>query len=92
MTQQDIIETENEVTGVQYHPTIEHLFATSDGAGRVLLRDARMAFGPLVNRTDGGIVQRVGISLTSPPDCTISQSLIFLVQYKNNQEGISAPM
>jgi len=64
MTLQDIIQTENEVTGVQYHPTIEHLFATSDGAGRVLLRDARMAFGPLVNRTDGGIVQRYNTKIT----------------------------
>jgi len=62
---QDIIQTENEVTGVQYHPTIEHLFATSDGAGRVMLRDSRMAFGSLVNRTKGGVVQRVSTSAAS---------------------------
>ncbi|KIM43179.1 hypothetical protein M413DRAFT_18290 [Hebeloma cylindrosporum] len=64
MSVQDIIQTENEMTGVQYHPTIEHLFATSDGAGRVMLRDFRMAFGPLVNRTDGGVVQRYNTKIT----------------------------
>jgi WD repeat-containing protein 22 len=63
-TVQDIIQTENEVTGVQYHPTMEHIFATSDGAGRVVLRDSRMAFGPLVNRTDGGVIQRYNTKIT----------------------------
>lgn len=68
MTVHDVIQTENEVTGVQYHPTIEHLFATSDGAGRLMLRDSRMAFGPFVNRTDGGVVQRVSICVIAAPD------------------------
>lgn len=38
---------------------MENIFVTSDGRGVVCLRDARMAFGPLKNRTREGIVQLV---------------------------------
>lgn len=55
----DIVQTNSEVTGVEYHPTLEHLFITSDASGRVVLRDARMAFGLHTKRNDEGIVQRV---------------------------------
>ncbi|KJA21206.1 hypothetical protein HYPSUDRAFT_141104 [Hypholoma sublateritium FD-334 SS-4] len=52
---QNVIQTENEVTGLQYHPLIENIFVSSDGAGRVCLRDTRMAFGPLTKRSNEGI-------------------------------------
>jgi WD repeat-containing protein 22 len=55
----DTIQIESEVTGVEYHPVMEHIFVTSDSRGNVCLRDARMAFGPLLNRTRQGIVQVV---------------------------------
>jgi WD repeat-containing protein 22 len=43
-----------------FHPRMEHLFATSDVRGNVRLRDTRMAFGPLRQRTKDGIVLKVG--------------------------------
>lgn len=54
---QDTIQIESEVTGVEYHPIMEHIFVSSDSRGNVCLRDARMAFGPSSNRTREGIVQ-----------------------------------
>lgn len=48
-----------EFTGVQHHPVMEHVFATSDAHGQVCLRDTRMAFGPLSNRSNNGIVRVV---------------------------------
>lgn len=56
---QDRIQLAAEVTGVQFHPVMDHIFATSEGSGRVCLRDLRMAFGPLTHRTREGIVQTV---------------------------------
>lgn len=53
---QDTIQLMSEVTGVEFHPVMEHIFATSEAGGRVCLRDLRMAFGPLVQRTGEGIV------------------------------------
>ncbi|KAF7348252.1 WD40 repeat-like protein [Mycena sanguinolenta] len=54
---QDTIQLAAEVTGVEFHPIMEHVFATSDQNGHVCLRDTRMAFGPLVQRTQEGVVQ-----------------------------------
>ena len=48
-----------EFTGVQYHPTIPHLFVTGDKKGKAYLRDMRMAFGSLSSRSQEGIVQTV---------------------------------
>ncbi|KAI0028268.1 WD40-repeat-containing domain protein, partial [Vararia minispora EC-137] len=45
----------HEVTCVQYHPTMEHIFATSDTSGHVNLRDARMAFGSGSQRRNSGV-------------------------------------
>ncbi|KAJ7701447.1 WD40 repeat-like protein [Mycena rosella] len=53
---QDTIQFMAEVTGVLFHPIMEHIFATSDANGRVCLRDLRMAFGPLTQRTQEGVV------------------------------------
>lgn len=50
-----------EFTGVQAHPIMEHIFATSDSHGQVCLRDTRMAFGPLSARSNQGIVQNVSL-------------------------------
>lgn len=44
-------------TGAQHHPVMEHVFATCDVHGQVCLRDTRMAFGPLLRRSNGGIVR-----------------------------------
>ncbi|KAJ8593937.1 WD40 repeat-like protein [Rhizopogon salebrosus TDB-379] len=46
-----------EFTGVQHHPVMEHIFATSDVHGQVCLRDTRMAFGPSSKRSNNGIVR-----------------------------------
>ncbi|KAG0703749.1 WD40 repeat-like protein [Suillus ampliporus] len=71
----------SEFTGVQYHPVMEHVFATCDVRGSVCLRDARMAFGPLLRRSNQGIVRvyntklsRKSASLLSNPE---SSSLTF---------------
>jgi len=48
-----------EFSGAFFHPRMEHLFATSDVRGNVRLRDTRMAFGPLHQRTKEGIVHKV---------------------------------
>ncbi|KAJ3731186.1 WD40 repeat-like protein [Lentinula guzmanii] len=53
----DIIQLTAEVTSVKFHPTIEHLFVTSDSQSNVCLRDVRMAFGPLKTRSNEGIVR-----------------------------------
>jgi len=39
-----------------FNPRMEHLFVTSDERGNVCLRDTRMAFGPLHQRTKKGMV------------------------------------
>ena len=49
----------SESTGVQYHPTMEHIFVTSDAKGRVCLRDARMAFGYAGIKSGAGVVLTV---------------------------------
>jgi len=56
---QSTLQSNAEFTDVKSHPLAEHLFATSDSHGEVCLRDSRMAFGPLVNRTREGIVRVV---------------------------------
>jgi DDB1- and CUL4-associated factor 5 len=56
---QSTLQNNIEFTDVKSHPVSEHLFATSDARGEVCLRDSRMAFGPLVNRTREGIVRVV---------------------------------
>jgi len=49
---------EQEMSGAQYHPRMEHLFITSDCKGNVLLWDARMAF---TKKDDEGVVQKVSL-------------------------------
>ena len=56
---QGILRQTAEFSGAMFHPTIEHLFATSDVRGNVRLRDTRMAFGPLRQRTNDGVVLKV---------------------------------
>ncbi|KAF5340637.1 hypothetical protein D9611_007483 [Ephemerocybe angulata] len=52
-----ILQLQSEITGVEYHPRMEHLFVTSDNRGNVCLRDERMAFGSLPERSDGGVMR-----------------------------------
>ncbi|OJA17775.1 hypothetical protein AZE42_04874 [Rhizopogon vesiculosus] len=54
---QGTLQHTTEFTGVQHHPVMEHVFATSDVHGQVCLRDTRMAFGPLSKRSNYGIVR-----------------------------------
>lgn len=61
---QGVLQHTTEFTGVQAHPVMEHIFATSDSHGQVCLRDTRMAFGPLSVRSNEGIVQNVRFSFT----------------------------
>ena len=58
---QDTMQLKAEITGVEYHPYMEHLFITSDNRGAVCLRDDRTAFGPLNSRSQRGIVQEVSL-------------------------------
>ncbi|PPR07786.1 hypothetical protein CVT26_014971 [Gymnopilus dilepis] len=60
----DVIQTTNELTGVQYHPILEHLFVGSNTIGDVVLRDSRMAFGSQTKRTGEGIVLRYKTRIT----------------------------
>ncbi|KAH9975631.1 WD40 repeat-like protein [Russula compacta] len=53
-----------EFSGAFFHPRMEHLFATSDVRGNVRLRDTRMAFGPLRQRTKEGIVLKYVTRIT----------------------------
>ncbi|KAH9966814.1 WD40-repeat-containing domain protein [Russula dissimulans] len=50
--------------GAIFHPRTEHLFVTSDDRGNVRLRDTRMAFGPLHQRTKKGIVLKCASRIT----------------------------
>lgn len=52
-----------EFSGAFFHPHMEHLFATSDVRGNVRLRDTRMGFGPMRQRTKDGIVHKVACNL-----------------------------
>ena len=56
---QGTVEHTARFTGVQYHPVLEHFFATSDTSGRVCLHDTRMAFGSSSKRSNQGIVRVV---------------------------------
>ena len=58
---------------MQYHPTMEHIFVTSDAKGRVCLRDARMAFG----RGYSGRKSNAGVVLTV--SCRLY--LIFVMEF-----------
>ncbi|KAH9980092.1 WD40-repeat-containing domain protein [Lactifluus volemus] len=53
-----------EFSGAFFHPRMEHLFVTSDIRGNVRLRDTRMAFGPLRQRTKDGIVLKYVTRIT----------------------------
>ncbi|KAF8903180.1 WD40-repeat-containing domain protein [Gymnopilus junonius] len=60
----EMLQTCSEVSGVQYHPTLEHFFVTSDDHGSVVLRDVRMAFGSQTRGNNQGIVQRYNTKLS----------------------------
>ncbi|KAJ3969032.1 WD40 repeat-like protein [Lentinula raphanica] len=64
----DILQIASEVTSVQFHPTMEHLFVTGDIRGDVCLRDTRMAFGPLRTRNNGGRVRTFQTALARRTD------------------------
>ncbi|KAG6872016.1 hypothetical protein C0995_013894 [Termitomyces sp. Mi166 len=68
---QSTLQLPTEATGVQYHPTMEHIFATCDNRGGVFLRDTRMAFGPLSTRTREGVVQKYLTKLTRKTHSTL---------------------
>ncbi|PCH40298.1 WD40 repeat-like protein, partial [Wolfiporia cocos MD-104 SS10] len=55
---QGTLQEQAEFSGVRYHPTMPHIFATSNVLGEICLRDTRMAFGPLSQRKQNGIVHR----------------------------------
>ncbi|KAG6865126.1 hypothetical protein C0991_004967 [Blastosporella zonata] len=71
---QSTLQLSTEATGVQYHPHMEHIFATSDSNGDVCLRDNRMAFGPLATRARNGVVQRYLTKLTRKTCATLSRA------------------
>ncbi|KAF8630849.1 hypothetical protein AX17_005208 [Amanita inopinata Kibby_2008] len=57
------LQLKTEVTGIEYHPHMDHLFVTSDNRGNVCLRDDRMAFGPSSRRSQLGVVQEYNTKL-----------------------------
>ncbi|KAL0960803.1 hypothetical protein HGRIS_005819 [Hohenbuehelia grisea] len=66
-----------EITGLQFHPEMDHIFVTSDHKGSLCLRDMRMAFGTLSQRRQSGIVQiyntklsKRGVNHISNPEAT----------------------
>ncbi|KAF7299756.1 WD40 repeat-like protein [Mycena chlorophos] len=76
---QDVLQLNAEVNGVEFHPSMGHIFATCDSRGAVCLRDTRMAFGPLKQRTKEGVVQTYNTkmacrgkpSLANPETCSV---------------------
>lgn len=77
-----------EFSGAFFHPRMEHLFATGDVRGNVRLRDTRMAFGPLHQRTKDGVVLKV--ICTDSWYSTLKLLTMFfvrLVRYKDSKES-----
>ena len=60
---QGTLQHDSEITSVQFHPEMEHIFVTSDNHGGLFLRDTRMAFGPKSRRLNKGIVRKVCVAL-----------------------------
>lgn len=56
---QGTLQHDAEMTSVQFHPEMEHIFVTSDSRGELCLRDMRMAFGPRSRRMNKGVVRKV---------------------------------
>ncbi len=69
---QRTLQHDAEFTSVQYHPTMTHIFATSDNRGQLCLRDVRMAFGPLSQRRQQGIVHKVSAHVSRSQDLSPS--------------------
>jgi len=66
------LQNDCEVTGVRWNPCMDNLFATSDGQGKVWLRDTRTSFGSTSNRTDQPLQQFV-TSLSKPSHVTLAR-------------------
>jgi hypothetical protein len=75
-----------EFSGAFFHPRMEHLFATSDVRGNVRLRDTRMAFGPLRQRTKEGIVQKVIYTKAWCSALIVDTARYWSVCYKDNEK------
>lgn len=72
---QGTLQHTTEITGVRFHPRMEHIFATSDNKGKVCLRDMRMAFGPLHQRSQEGVVLQVSSFVRQLVDALLSEHL-----------------
>jgi hypothetical protein len=75
-----------EFSGAFFHPRMEHLFATSDVRGNVRLRDTRMAFGPIRQRTKDGIVHKVTYDSWCLDLMLLTTFFVCLVRYKGSKE------
>jgi hypothetical protein len=75
-----------EFSGAYFHPRMEHLFATSDVRGNVRLRDTRMAFGPMRQRTKDGIVHKVTCNSWCLNLMLLTTFFICLVRYKGSKK------
>jgi DDB1- and CUL4-associated factor 5 len=73
-------------SGAFFHPHMEHLFATSDVRGNVRLRDTRMAFGPLRQRTKEGIVLKVIRTRASVFSFSCRHAHCWSVCHKDNEK------
>jgi len=78
----ETIQLEREITGLQYHPLIHHLFISSDCGGNILLWDARMAYTG-GNVPTKGVLEKVSDLAYHTRFITHVHSLIYrLVPYK----------
>jgi len=53
------LQNDCEVTGVRWNPCMDNLFATSDGQGKVWLRDTRTSFGSISDRANQPLQQEI---------------------------------
>ncbi|KAI9464962.1 WD40 repeat-like protein [Lactarius psammicola] len=75
-----------------FHPRMEHLFATSDVRGNVRLRDTRMAFGPLRQRTKDGTKLGVAFLHWHPTMYSLTDPYpVAVCSGRNLPDGSSSP-
>jgi hypothetical protein len=78
---QDTIQLTAEVTNMEFHPVMEHVFLTSDWKRNVCLHDTCMAFVQLLQRMQEGAVQTV---------CTPTYMTHFVVLTTRNSITLSS--
>jgi len=89
---QGTLQHDAEFTGVQFHPNMHHIFATSDNRGQLCLRDCRMAFGPLSQRRQNGVVQTYITTLSKPSIQHLSNPEVSSITFDATGTKLAATM